>query len=277
MPSATSKITSTVVSNGETRQRQQYGENKALDAFKGTSEDQRQMRRMGLTQETKRNFKIWGMVGFVSSVMMSPQMAWNIMPYTLYDGSPGAFFWGLLLAVPTFAFTYTSLAELTAMIPAAGGQYQWISELAPRRLQKASSYITGWLLTLGWQTYVALVCFTCASGIMGLSSLLYDFTPEPYHVTLTTCCIAICAGLINTFCCHLLPRLEIIAGISHVLGPPAFLITFLVMSPRNNAHDAFTGFSNIGGWKLDSTAAVIGMYLQASLFVGYDCTVHMCK
>lgn len=73
------------------------------------------MRRMGLTQETRRGFKIWGMVGFVSSVMMSPQMAWNIMPYTLYDGAPASYFWGLILAIPTFALTYTSLAELTAM------------------------------------------------------------------------------------------------------------------------------------------------------------------
>ena len=71
--------------------------------------------------------------------------------------------------------------------------------------------------------------------------------------------------------------LEIVAGISHVLGPPAFLITFLVLAPLNNAHDAFLNVANLGGWKLTSTPATIGMYLQLSLFVGYDCTVHMCK
>ncbi|KAK3683178.1 hypothetical protein LTR37_020491 [Vermiconidia calcicola] len=268
-------MSSLVESAGKARRRRYNGAKAETEEFKGTLEDQRQMRRMGLTQETRRGFKIWGMVGFVSSVMMSPQMAWNIMPYTLYDGAPGAFFWGLLLAVPTFALTYTSLAELTAMIPAAGGQYQWISELAPRQSQKSFSYIMGWLLTLGWQTYVALVCFTCASGILGLSSLIYDFTPQPYQVTLTTCCLAILAGLVNTFFSDRLPILEIIAGISHVLGPPAFLITFLVLSPLNNAHDAFLGFTNLGGWSMPSTAGTIGMYLQASLFVGYDCTVHM--
>lgn len=131
---------------------------------------------------------------------------------------------------------------------------------------------------LGWQAYVALVCFTCASGIMGLSSALYDFTPEPYQITLTTFCLAISAGLINTRCAIQLPALEIIAGVSHVLGPPAFLITFLVLSPRfNSAHEAFLSFSNIGGWNRPSIAAIIGMYLQVSLFVGYDCVVHMCK
>ena len=138
--------------------------------------------------------------------------------------------------------------------------------------------ILGWVLTLGWQTYVALVCFTCASGIMGLSSALYGFNPEPYQVTLTTFCLAILAGLINTFYAIQLPALEIVAGVSHVLGPPAFLITFLVLSPQpNDAHDAFFSFSNVGGWDKPGVGAVIGMYLQVSLFVGYDCVVHMCK
>ena len=54
-------------------------------------------------------------IRFISSVMMSWQMAWNIMPYTLYDGAQASFFWGLVVAVPTFALAYTSLAELTAM------------------------------------------------------------------------------------------------------------------------------------------------------------------
>ena len=115
MSSPTSDFTSGVESAGKSRRRRYNGAKAETEEFKGTPEDQRQMRRMGLTQETRRGFKTWGMVGFVSSVMMSPQMAWNIMPYTLYDGAPGAYFWGLLLAVPTFALTYTSLAELTAM------------------------------------------------------------------------------------------------------------------------------------------------------------------
>jgi hypothetical protein len=113
-----SSFSSGVPSNGNATTNRSNGRLKSQresDMFDGTSEDQRQMRRMGLTQETKRGFKIWGMVGFVGSVMMSPRMAWNIMPYTLYDGAPAAFFWGLILAISTFALTYTSLAELTAM------------------------------------------------------------------------------------------------------------------------------------------------------------------
>ena len=116
----------------------------------------------------------------------------------------------------------------------------------------------GWVLTLGWQAYVALVCFTCASGITGLSSALYKVAPQPYQVTLTTFCLAILAGVINTFCAIQLPALEIVAGVSHVLGPPAFLITFLALSPQlNDPNDAFLSFSNIGDWSKPGIAAVI--------------------
>jgi hypothetical protein len=103
---STSGSSPNVPSNGDAITHRSYGKRhskKESDTFIGTPEDQRQMRRTGLTQETKRGFKIWGMVGFVGSVMMSPQMAWNIMPYTLYDGAPAVFFWGLILAIPTFA------------------------------------------------------------------------------------------------------------------------------------------------------------------------------
>jgi hypothetical protein len=31
------------------------------------------------------------------------------------------------------------------------GQYHWVSELAPPRIQKELSYAVGWLTAMGWQ------------------------------------------------------------------------------------------------------------------------------
>jgi hypothetical protein len=43
------------------------------------------------------------------------------------------------------------------------GQYHWVSELASPRYQKFLSYSTGWLITLGWQTFLAGVSFSVVS------------------------------------------------------------------------------------------------------------------
>ena len=108
MPSLKPKFKSSVDEVAENS----FNDNTALGS---TSEDRRQMHRMGLVQQTRRSFSTLSMIGFVSSVMMSPQMAWNIMPYTLWDGGFGSFFWGLIVALPTFAAAYGSIAELAAM------------------------------------------------------------------------------------------------------------------------------------------------------------------
>lgn len=43
-----------------------------------------------------------------------------------------------------------SIAEMASMAPTAGGQYHYVSELAPRNLQAFLSYLVAWFSCLGW-------------------------------------------------------------------------------------------------------------------------------
>lgn len=58
------------------------------------------------------------------------------------------------------------------------GQYHWVSEFAPRSMQKLLSYLVGWFCVLGWQAGIAGQCFTVGLQIQGMI-ILNDATYVP--------------------------------------------------------------------------------------------------
>lgn len=102
------------------------------------------------------------MLGFASTVMAS----WEILlPYVgqvyprltklilmfghrlftfvLIDGGPALLFWGLIVCGVGMTCVYASIAEMASISPTAGGQYHWVSEFAPPKIQKFLSYSVG--------------------------------------------------------------------------------------------------------------------------------------
>lgn len=90
--------------------------------------------------------------------------------------------------------------------PTAGGQYHWVSEFAPPKYQKVLSYYSGWLTAIGWQVYLASVCFlvgTLIQGMMVLNNADYVF--ERWHGTLLTLAVVIFTITFNTALANKLP------------------------------------------------------------------------
>jgi len=54
----------------------------------------------------------------------------------LGNGDPSSLLYTYLVAYAGFVLTVASLAEMASMAPTSGGQYHWVSEFAPRNLQK---------------------------------------------------------------------------------------------------------------------------------------------
>jgi choline transport protein len=113
---------------------------------------------------------------FASSTVVAWEFVLLVSPFGLVNGGTPAIFWGLILSPVVMLPVYASLAEVASMSPTAGGkfatpiqttvpniragQYHWVSELASPRFQKGLSYTTGWLITLGWQTFLCSVSFS---------------------------------------------------------------------------------------------------------------------
>ncbi|KAL8663236.1 MAG: hypothetical protein Q9168_008126 [Polycauliona sp. 1 TL-2023] len=162
--------------------------------------------------------------------------------------------------------------------PTSGGQYHWVSEFAPPRVQKFLSFLTGWLATLAWQTGIASGSYLCASQIQGLILLNSpSYTFERWHGTLLIIAIATIAIILNIVLAKQLPRIEVIMLILHFVGSFAIIIPLWVTAPRTPAKRVFTEFQNNGGWLNMGLSVLIGLTGPVYSMIASDCAVHMAE
>ncbi|RMZ89389.1 hypothetical protein DV736_g3379, partial [Chaetothyriales sp. CBS 134916] len=244
--------------------------------YRGTAADQRDMEVLGKKQVLRRNFKFITMLGFASTVMASWEVLLPLFGLILTDGGTPDLFWGFIVETCGMLLVYSSLAEMASMSPTAGGQYHWVSEFAPPKVQKLLSYLVGWLCAIGWQVYLAGVCFMVGGIIQGLIALNdTTYVPQRWHTTLLTIAVISFSIIFNTFLAVRLPLIEGGALILHLCGIFAIIIPLWVMAPRAPAHTALLDFVNNGGWPSKGLSAMIGLITPLNVLIGYDCSVHM--
>lgn len=136
----------------------------------------------------------------------------------------------------------------------------------------------GWLSAIGWQVYLAGVCFMVGSIIQGLIALnVSDYVWHNWHGTLLTIATISFAVIFNTVLAVQLPLLEGVVLILHLAGLFAIIIPLWVMAPRATAQTALLDFTNFGGWSSTGLSAMVGLTTPLSVLIGFDCSVHMCK
>ncbi|KAK3677126.1 hypothetical protein LTR78_003331 [Recurvomyces mirabilis] len=240
------------------------------EKYRGTSADREDMRILGKQQVLRRNFKFITMLGFASTVMASWELLLPLFIFVLTDGGTADLFWGFIAVAIGMTLVYASLAEMASISPTAGGQYHWVSEFAPPRIQKELSYIVGWLCAIGWQVYLAGVCFIIGSVIEGLIVLqVPGYELQPWHSTLLTIAVIAFSVVFNTALATRLPLIEGVMFILHLVGFFAIIIPLWVMAPRATAKDAILTFSNNGGWPSTGLSAMIGLTSPLSVMIGY--------
>ncbi|KAH8810578.1 amino acid/polyamine transporter I [Xylogone sp. PMI_703] len=243
--------------------------------YRGTEVDKRDMQILGKQQVLRRNFKFITMLGFASTVVASWELLLPLFTFVLTDGGRADLFWGFIVCACGMSLVYASIAEMASMCPTAGGQYHWVSEFAPPRFQKFLSYIVGWLCAIGWQVYLAGVCFMVGTIIQGLIALnVTDYVWHNWHGTLLTIAVIAFSIAFNTVLATRLPLIEGTILILHLAGFFAIIIPLWIMAPR--AHPlVLLEFSNNGGWSNTGLSAMIGLISPMSVLIGYDCSVHM--
>jgi choline transport protein len=140
-----------------------------------------------------------------------------------------------------------------------------------------SQILSGWLCAIGWQVYLAGVCFMVGTIIQGLIALnVTDYVWKNWHGTLLTIAAIAFSIVFNTVLAARLPLIEGTVLILHLAGFFAIIIPLWVMAPRAHPH-VLLEFSNNGGWSSTGVSAMIGLTSPMSVLIGYDCSVHMCK
>lgn len=118
------------------------------DSGQGNTFDKSDMRRMGKEQQFRRKFELASTIGFTSCVMSTWEIFLTTSSTALTNGGLAGTFWLLVSACCGHFFVVLSLAELASAAPTAGAQYHWVSEYAPKHLQKILSFCSGCLSTI---------------------------------------------------------------------------------------------------------------------------------
>jgi choline transport protein len=92
------------------------GEPNVLAAEKGaTTDDARDMLRMGKTQETRRNFRSVTILGFCMVILSTWEAVLATSVFALSNGGTAGLIWGYLIVMIGFGFVVASLAEMASM------------------------------------------------------------------------------------------------------------------------------------------------------------------
>ena len=129
--------------------------------------------------------------------------------------------------------------------------------------------VLGWLTVAGWQALVASGGYLCGTLIQGLIVLSHpEYVFERWHGTLLFWAVLLVAIFINTVVSSMLPKIEGLILILHVLGFFAVLIPLVYMAPHGSASDVFTLFLNEGGWSTQGLSFFVGLLGNAFSFLG---------
>lgn len=164
------------------------------------------------------------------------------------------------------------------MAPTSGGQYHWISILAPPSSRKFLGYIAGWLTITGWQALLASGGFVTGTMIQGLILLThpdYASVMKNWHGTLLFWAVVILSYVINTAVGSLLARFEGFVLILHLVGFLAVLLPLVILSEHGTAVDVFDTFLNLGGWQTQGLSFCIGISGCIFAFLGGDGAIHV--
>ncbi|KAE9377008.1 amino acid transporter [Stipitochalara longipes BDJ] len=238
--------------------------------------DQQEMSYFGKTQQLKRNFGFLSIAGFVCSLLSTWECMFAVFTYGFSNGGPAGLVYGYIFCWIGTLATVASLAEMASMMPLSGGQYHWVSILAPARWAKFLSYITGWVTIIGWQAGQASVAFLAASIIQGLTILNYpDYNATRWQGTLIFYAVIAVVVFINTYLARWLPKIEGMILILHIVGFFVILIPLVYLAPHGSASDVFATFLNTGAWQTDGLSFFVGLITSVFSFLGADSACHM--
>ncbi|KAL4882162.1 amino acid/polyamine transporter I [Aspergillus karnatakaensis] len=234
------------------------------------------LERLGKKPVLKRNFGMLSMLGFSCTILVTWEGFACLFLQPLTNGGPAGAVYGFLFVWLGVACVFVVLSELASMAPTSGGQYHWVSMLAPPSKVKFLSYITAWLTFIGWQATFATAAFLTGTMIQGVAVLTHPgYVPANWHATFYYWAVVAFAVGINIVGRSVLPKFEGLILVVHIVGFFAVLIPLVSLADTVSAKDVFTQFINEGGWSSQGLSFFVGLIGCVFAFAGGDAAVHM--
>ncbi|KAK4888596.1 hypothetical protein LTR27_012548 [Elasticomyces elasticus] len=176
----------------------------------------------------------------------------------------------------TLGASVASLSELASIQPIAGAQYHFTWHLAPPKYQRFITWMQGWVTWFSWVSVLAGgINITANSTLVIVSANYPNYVLQDWHTILVMYAYAIVFGLMNMYLFWLIPWIEFVAGLLHVILWIVFAVVLLVLAPRHSTEFVFLGKSNMSGWTDDFVSFNLGIILLTWGFVGFDAAAHI--
>lgn len=144
-----------------------------------------------------------------------------------------------------------------------------VAILSPPSCSKFLSYLTGWVSVIAWQAGLASGAFIGGTIIQGLLVLNHpDYVFQRWHGTLLFYAIVVIALFVNTYLVRMLPRIESIVLIIHIIGFFGILVPLVYFAPHGTPADVFSTFNNGGGWSTTGLSFFVGLATSIFSFIG---------
>lgn len=244
-----------------------------------TYQDKTDMKRMGKKQELKRTFRTLSSIAFTICNMGTWEILLTANTQGLTAGGLAGLFWSLVWVYVGQAFVILSLAEMASIAPTAGGQYHWVSEFAPGKYQRILSYLSGWLSTLAWQSFVAVDSFLVGEVILGMIAINHQsFVPQRWQATLLIIATVLALAAFNFLAGKRLADAENLFFACHLLAFLPLIVALLAMTPeKQTAKAVFTQFTDNGAvWSSMGLTVMVGQVSCIFVVLGSDSAAHMC-
>lgn len=103
----------------------------------------------------------------------------------------------------------------------------------------------------------------------------YAANPKRWHGTLLMWAITLITFIVNVFAIKLLPIIELIGGICHLVFFVALLVPLVTLAPRSTDEFVWTASVNESGGYSNGISWCIGLLTVTYSFVGFDGAIHM--
>lgn len=238
-----------------------------------------QLEQMGYHQEMKRSLGLLSTLGLAFAIMAVPFGTSTTLNIALTDGGPVTILYGWIFVSLVSLCMAASLAEICSVFPTSGGVYYWAAMLSTPKYAAFSSYLTGWLGTVGNWTVTASITFGGSQLILAAATLFNEeYVPTPWQTCIVYWVSLALSLLINLYFNRHLDKLNTVCLYWTAGSVIIIIVTLLAMADtRNSGAYAFGHFdASFSGWP-SAWAWFVGLLQGAYTLTGYGMVAALCE
>ncbi|KAL6246557.1 hypothetical protein RBB50_006795 [Rhinocladiella similis] len=223
----------------------------------------------------KKDLSFYGILSAGYSISNSWLVVAANLSISLFYG-PANTIWGLIATTIIYSCVGLTLCELVSAYPTTGGQYHWTSILAPASVNRASSYICGFLSWFSWLMMCASSMGAVANSVNALAiNANPDYFMKPWTMFLIYEAINVLALLFNLFLHRGLGKFYEFGFILSLVSFVVITVTCLVMQhDKQPSSYVWLSMSEGSGWSL-GTQFMIALAGPVIAFMPLDGAAHL--